>query len=67
MVQPPCDRYLDVKSAIWQDLHMRIPKYIENAQELIVTVLRGKSDLSTLPPAHTSVSGSRTRHLEMVH
>ena len=67
MMQPSWDGHLDVKSIIWQDLHMRIPKYIENVQELILTVLRGKSDLSTLPPTHTSVSGNRTRHLEMVH
>lgn len=66
MTQPSCDGYLDIKSVIWQDLHMRIPKYIENVQELILTVLRGKSDLSMLPPTHTSESGSRTRHLEMV-
>lgn len=59
MMRPSCDGYLDVKSVIWQNFHIRISKYIENMQELIFTVLRRKSDLSTLPPTHISVSESR--------
>lgn len=56
MTQPTCNGYLDIKGIIWQDLHMRIHEYTENVQELILTVLKGKSDLSTWPPTHTSVT-----------
>lgn len=66
-MQPSYEGRLEIMCVIQHTLYIRIPKYIENVQELTPTGLRGASDLSTLPPTHISVSGSRAGHLEMVY
>lgn len=66
-MQPSCEGHLEILCVTQHTLCMRMPKYIENVQELNPTGLNRASDLSTLPPAPISVSGSRAGHLEMVY